>query len=65
MVRRIKDFTLVRPDHLDEGAVFDLEALVAEAIELTQPLLKPPFLSQKIPSQLPEKGRLLHQGEIL
>ena len=42
VVRRIKDFTLVTPDGLDQGAVFDLEALVTEAIELTRPLWKPP-----------------------
>lgn len=47
VVRRIKDFTLVTPDGRDEGAVFALQALVEEAIELTQPLWKPPSSSRK------------------
>jgi len=41
VVRRIKDFTLVTTDGIDKGDVFDLEALVTEAIELTQSLWKP------------------------
>ena len=59
VVRRIKDFTLVTPDGMDEGAVFDLEALVAEAIELTQPLLETAIFSPQVSSQFSEKGRLL------
>ncbi|MEJ2642452.1 MAG: PAS domain S-box protein [Desulfosarcinaceae bacterium] len=47
VVRRIKDFTLVTPAGMDKGAVFDLEDLVTEAIELTQPLWKPPSLPSK------------------
>jgi CheY-like chemotaxis protein len=47
VVRRIKDFTLVTPDGRDEGTVFDLQALVEEAIELTQPLWKPPSTTRK------------------
>jgi PAS domain S-box-containing protein len=47
VVRRIKDFTVVTPDGIDGGAVFDLEALVAEAIELTKPLWKSPSSPRK------------------
>ncbi len=47
VVRRIKDFTALSVDGMSEGAVFDLEALVAEAIELTQPLWKPPSAPRK------------------
>lgn len=56
VVRRIKDFTLVTPDGMDEGAVFDLEALVAEAIELTQPLWKPPSSPSKYRLNFLKKG---------
>ena len=56
VVRRIKDFTLVTPDGIDEGAVFDLEALVAEAIELTQPLWKPPSFPRKYRLNFMKKG---------
>jgi CheY-like chemotaxis protein len=47
VVRRIKDFTHVSPGGVDEGAIFDLNALVAEAVELTKPLWKPPFNPSK------------------
>ncbi len=47
VVRRIKDFTALTVDGMSAGKVFDLEALVAEAIELTQPLWKPPSAPRK------------------
>ena len=47
VVRRIKDFTLLTPDGMEEGLIFDLEALVAEAVELTKPLWKPPSFPRK------------------
>jgi CheY-like chemotaxis protein len=56
VVRRIKDFTLVTPDGIDEGAVFDLEALVAESIELTQPLWKPPSSPRRYRLNFLKKG---------
>jgi PAS domain S-box-containing protein len=40
IVRRIKDFTLSKTNSMDEAKVFDLEELVAEALELTKPLWK-------------------------
>lgn len=63
VVRRIKDFTLVTPDGMDEGAVFDLEALVAEAIELTQPLLKPPSSPRKYRLNFLKKGDCYIKGK--
>jgi PAS domain S-box-containing protein len=42
VVRRINDFTNLSPDTMADGAVFNLNALAAEAIELTKPLWKPP-----------------------
>jgi PAS domain S-box-containing protein len=56
VVRRIKDFTLVTPSGIDQGAVFDLKALVAEAIELTRPLWKPPSLPRKYRLNFLNKG---------
>lgn len=63
VVRRIKDFTLVTPDGMDEGAVFDLEALVAEAIELTQPLLKQPSSPRKYRLNFLKKGDCYIKGK--
>jgi PAS domain S-box-containing protein len=63
VVRRIKDFTLLRPDGLDDGAVFDLEALVAEAIELTQPLLKHPSSPRKYRLNFLKKGDCCIKGK--
>jgi PAS domain S-box-containing protein len=38
IVRRIKDFTLAKTDHIDQAKVFDLGELVSEAVQLTKPL---------------------------
>ncbi len=56
VVRRIKDFTLVTPGGMDEGSVFDLEVSVAEAVELTQPMWKPPSSPSKYRLDLLKKG---------
>ena len=63
VVRRIKDFTLETPDGLDEGTVFDLEALVEEAIELTQPLWKPPSNPRKYRLNFIKKGDCYIKGK--
>ncbi len=47
VVRRIKDFTQADINNVGAGKVFDLNALVSEAIELTRPLWKPPSNPQK------------------
>ncbi len=47
VVRRIKDFTQADINSFGTGKVFDLNALVSEAIELTRPLWKPPSSPQK------------------
>ena len=47
VVRRIKDFTLAGKNNIDVGKVFDLDALVSEAVELTRPLWKPPSIPRK------------------
>jgi PAS domain S-box-containing protein len=38
IVKRIKDFTLLKTSDMDEAQVFDIEELVSEALELTKPL---------------------------
>jgi PAS domain S-box-containing protein len=38
IVRRIKDFTLVKTEDMEEAKVFDLCELVSEAVQLTKPL---------------------------
>ena len=47
VVRRIKDFTMLNPDGVSEGTIFNLEALVADSVELTKPLWKPPSSPRK------------------
>ena len=63
VVRRIKDFTFVTPDGMDEGTVFDLEALVSEAVELTQPLWKPPSSPRKYRLNFLKKGDCYIKGK--
>jgi PAS domain S-box-containing protein len=40
VVRRIKDFTLVKNQEIENAKVFDLEELITEAVQLTKPLWK-------------------------
>lgn len=63
VVRRIKDFTLVTHDGRNEGAVFDLQALVEEAIELTKPLWKPPSSSRKYRLNFLKKNACFIKGK--
>ena len=62
VVRRIKDFTQVTPDGINKGTVFDLEALVAEAIELTKPLWKPLSSPRKYRLKFLKKGDCFIKG---
>jgi PAS domain S-box-containing protein len=47
VVRRIKDFTLVKTDEMDEAHIFDLDELIKEAVELTKPLWRNPAVSRR------------------
>ena len=47
VVRRIKDFTLVKTDEMDEAHIFDLDELIKEAVELTKPLWRNPSISRR------------------
>ena len=40
VVRRIKDFTLVKTEQMDQAQIFDLDELIKEAVELTKTFLK-------------------------
>lgn len=42
VVRRIKDFTLVKTRALEQSQIFNLDEIIQEAIELTKPLWKAP-----------------------
>jgi PAS domain S-box-containing protein len=63
VVRRIKDFTVVTPAGMEKGAVFDLEDLVGEAIELTKPLWKPPSLPRKYRLNFLKRGECPIKGK--
>ncbi len=63
VVRRIKDFTLATPDGKGEGAVFDLEGLVEEAVELTRPLWNPPSSPRKYHLNVLKNGQCHIQGK--
>lgn len=47
IVRRIKDFTLLKTEGLAEAQIFDLDELIKEAVELTRPLWKNPSAPHK------------------
>ncbi len=48
VVRRIKDFTLVKTDEMDAAHIFDLDELIKEAVELTKPLWRNPAVCQEM-----------------
>jgi PAS domain S-box-containing protein len=47
IVRRIKDFTMVKTDEMEEAKVFDLGELVSEAVQLTKSLWANPVNPNK------------------
>ncbi|MDJ0784257.1 MAG: PAS domain S-box protein [Desulfosarcinaceae bacterium] len=63
VVRRIKDFTHLSPDTFDGGSIFDLQTLVAEAIELTKPLWRPPSAPGRYELQALSDGRCHIKGQ--
>ena len=63
VVQRIKDFTLLTPNGMSEGTIFDLEALIAEAIELTKPLWKPPSSPHKYQLDFQKNGDCHIKGQ--
>lgn len=63
VVRRIKDFINISADSSDEGAIFDFNALVAEAVELTKPLWKPPVSPRKYHLVFFKNGEFFIKGK--
>ncbi len=63
VVRRIKDFTLLTPDGMSDGSIFDLEILITEVIKLTEPLWKPPSSPNKFHLNILNHGDCHIQGK--
>ena len=63
VVRRIKDFTLVKTEQMDEAQIFDLDALIKEAVELTETLWKAPSVPRKYRVNYIKSGKLFVQGQ--
>jgi signal transduction histidine kinase/ActR/RegA family two-component response regulator len=63
VVRRIKDFTLVKTEPLDEAQIFDLDALIKEAVELTETLWRDPSVPRKYRVSYIKSGKLFVQGQ--
>ncbi len=62
VVRRIKDFTQAGKNSIKSGNVFDLNALVSEAVELTRPLWKPPSIPSKYHLKVKKGGDCFVKG---
>ncbi len=64
VVRRIKDFTLVKTEQMGEAHIFDLDALIKEAVELTETLFwKDPSVPRKYRINYIKAGKLFVQGQ--
>ena len=64
VVRRIKDFTLVKTEQMGEAHIFDLDALIKEAVELTDTLFwKDPSVPRKYRINYIKGGKLFVQGQ--
>jgi CheY-like chemotaxis protein len=63
VVRRIKDFTLVKTEQLDQAQIFDLDALIKEAVELTETLWRDPSVPRKYRINYIKGGKLFVQGQ--
>ena len=63
VVRRIKDFTLVKTEQLGEAHIFDLDELIREAVELTKALWKVPAVYHKYRVNYIKGGKIFVQGQ--
>jgi PAS domain S-box-containing protein len=63
VVRRIKDFTLVKTEQMDQAQIFDLDALIKEAVELTETLWRDPSVPRKYRVNYIKGGKLFVQGQ--
>ena len=63
VVRRIKDFTLVKTEQMDEAKIFDLDELIKEAVELTKTLWKDPAVPRKYRVNYIKSGKIFVEGQ--
>ena len=63
VVRRIKDFTLVKTAQMDEANIFDLDELIKEAVELTKTLWKDPAVPRKHRINYIKGGKIFVKGQ--
>ena len=63
VVRRIKDFTLVKTEQLDQAHIFDLDELIKEAVELTKTLWSAPSVPRKYRVNYIKGGKIFVQGQ--
>jgi len=63
VVRRIKDFTLVKTAQMDEANIFDLDELIKEAVELTKTLWKDPAVPRKHRINHIKGGKIFVKGQ--
>ena len=63
VVRRIKDFTLVKTEQMDQANIFDLDELIKEAVELTKTLWKDPALPRKHRINYIKGGKIFVKGQ--
>ena len=63
VVRRIKDFTLVKTEQMDAAQIFDLDELIKEAVELTETLFKDPSVPRKYRVNYIKSGKMFVRGQ--
>ena len=63
VVRRIKDFTLVKTEQMEQANIFDLDELIREAVELTKTLWKDPALPRKYRINYIKGGKIFVTGQ--
>ncbi len=63
VVRRIKDFTLVKTEQMDQAQIFDLDELIKEAVELTKTLWSAPSVPRKYRVNYIKGGKIFVQGQ--
>jgi PAS domain S-box-containing protein len=63
VVRRIKDFTLVKTDQMDQAQTFDLDELIREAVELTKTLWSAPSVPRKYRVNYIKAGKIFVKGQ--
>lgn len=63
VVRRIKDFTLVKTEQIEQADIFDLDELIKEAVELTKTLWNEPAAPRKYRVNYIKGGKIFIKGQ--